>query len=233
MTEAEWLACSDPWPMLQFLGDVQADDRKLRLFACACCRRIWHLLSEQGAREAAELAERFADRLVGDKERSDARREAQLAAQSRAVTPTPTAPKWQRRAASAVYYGAARGAWEAANGAFRLAVDALVWRAGGYECRDAHAVSMSEHAAQAAALRDIFGNPFRPVGLDPAWRDGDGAVARLAQAIYDERRFEASPILADALEDAGCTDPAILAHCRGPGPHVRGCWVVDLLLGRG
>ena len=82
-------------------------------------------------------------------------------------------------------------------------------------------------------LRDIFGNPFRPVTLDHAWlRWNDGAAVAIAQRIYDERRFQDLPILADALEEAGCTSGDILEHCRGPGPHVRGCWVVDLVLGK-
>ena len=85
----------------------------------------------------------------------------------------------------------------------------------------------------AICLRDIFGNPFRPAPLDPTWlRWNEDTIPRLAQAIYDERRFQDLPILADALEEAGCTSGDILEHCRGPGPHVSGCWVVDLLLGK-
>jgi len=82
-------------------------------------------------------------------------------------------------------------------------------------------------------LRDIFGNPFRPVTVNPGWLAwNDGTVPRIAQAIYDERAFDRMTILADALEDAGCTDQDILGHCRSGGEHVRGCWVVDLLLGK-
>jgi hypothetical protein len=80
-------------------------------------------------------------------------------------------------------------------------------------------------------LRDILGNPFRPVAIDPAWlRWHDRAVVHIAQTIYDQHRFQDLRLLADALEEAGCTDPAILGHCRGQGEHVRGCWVVDLVL---
>ena len=82
----------------------------------------------------------------------------------------------------------------------------------------------------AELLRDIFGNPVRPVALDPAWLSSD--VVALARGIYDERAFDRMPILADALQDAGCTNDDILSHCRGDGPHVRGCWVVDLVLGK-
>jgi hypothetical protein len=85
-------------------------------------------------------------------------------------------------------------------------------------------------AAAAGLLRDIFGNPFRPAALDPAWRTP--AVVRSARGIYDEQAFDRLPLLADALTEAGCDDPSILGHCRSAGPHVRGCWVVDLVLGR-
>ncbi len=86
-----------------------------------------------------------------------------------------------------------------------------------------------ESHALADLLRDIFGNPFRPVAFDPAWRTE--TVVALASAIYAERAFDRMPILADALEEAGCDHADILAHCRGPGPHARGCWVVDAVLG--
>ena len=87
-----------------------------------------------------------------------------------------------------------------------------------------------ERAAQSDLVRDIFGNPFRPVALDPSWLTP--AVTALARAIYDDRAFDRVPDLADVLERAGCADADVLAHCHGAGPHVRGCWVVDLLLGK-
>ena len=92
----------------------------------------------------------------------------------------------------------------------------------------------AEQAAHAGLLRDLFGNPFRPpAAVDPAWlRWNGGTVPRLARSAYEERAFDRLPILADALEEAGCADPAILGHLRGPGPHARGCWAVDALLGR-
>ena len=83
----------------------------------------------------------------------------------------------------------------------------------------------------AAYLRDIFGNPFRPVAFDTAWRTEN--TVGLAARLYEERDFAAMPILADALEESGCDNPDILSHCREPGVHVRGCWVVDLVLGKG
>jgi hypothetical protein len=87
-----------------------------------------------------------------------------------------------------------------------------------------------EKPAQVLALRDIFNNPFRPITLDPSWLTPKINV--LAQAIYTDRALDQMPILADALEKAGCANPEILGHCRGPGPHVRGCWALDLLLGK-
>jgi hypothetical protein len=83
------------------------------------------------------------------------------------------------------------------------------------------------------AMREVIGNPFRPVAINPAWLNwNDGTVRKVAQAIYDERAFDRLPILADALEEAGCTNTDILNHCRQPRNHVRGCWVVDLILGK-
>ena len=111
---------------------------------------------------------------------------------------------------------------DSANAAATLTVDDMsdAWRA----------ARATESAAQAALLRDIFGNPFRPVAFSPAWRT-DTAVA-LAQQMYDAREFGAMPILADALQNAGCDNDEVLTHCREGGPHVRGCWVVDLVLGK-
>ena len=92
----------------------------------------------------------------------------------------------------------------------------------------------TDHPQQAHLLRDVVGNPFRSAAvLNPSWLAwNDGAIRKMAQAIYDARAFDRLPLLADALEDAGCTDADILAHCRSGGEHVRGCWVVDLLLGK-
>ncbi|HWG47752.1 MAG TPA: hypothetical protein VN688_33625 [Gemmataceae bacterium] len=90
----------------------------------------------------------------------------------------------------------------------------------------------NERARQRSGLADIFGNPFRPARIDHRFLGwNDGTIPKLAQVIYEGRAFDHLPILADALEEAGCSDLDILGHLRGPGPHVRGCWVVDLCLG--
>jgi hypothetical protein len=87
--------------------------------------------------------------------------------------------------------------------------------------------------AQCRLIRDLFGNPFRPPRVEGAWlRCRDGTAWRLASAIYEGRRFDELPVLADALEDGGCDDRALLTHCRGPGEHVRGCWALDAVLGK-
>jgi hypothetical protein len=230
MNEATWDACATPLPMLEFLRG-KASERKLRLFAVACCRRIGSFIKDSKARDALAVAECFADGLVSDTQRSQARKAAQQAAQSRGVTRIPTAPKWERRAASAVYWAAARSATDAAWNAPVLAVDVLVWQAGGYSSCNILALMKTEQRAQADVLRDAFGNPFRPLPSVEEFRRPT-TVLGLAKAVYEEGRFADVPVLADALEETGCTDAEILAHLRGPGPHVRGCWVIDLLLGK-
>jgi hypothetical protein len=92
------------------------------------------------------------------------------------------------------------------------------------------AATWGEQLCQAALIRDPFGNPFRPVALCPSWLTV--GVRALARAIYEDRTFDLLPLLADALEEAGCTNPAVLDHCRDPGEHVRGCWALDLVLGK-
>ena len=88
----------------------------------------------------------------------------------------------------------------------------------------------AERAAQSVVVRDIFGNPFRPIAVAPEWLTS--TVLALATGIYADRAFDRMPILADALEEAGCENANMLLHCRQPGEHVRGCWVVDLVLGK-
>lgn len=232
MTEAEWLASNEPERMLQSLHG-QVSERKLRLLACACCRRLCHLSSDKRVWNAVEIAERFADGLATDAERSNARKAAQQATQGRAVTRHPTLPKWERRTASAAYYATARGAFEAAWNVVQLAIQCLIWRAGGHNACDWKTIKTREWAGQAVILRDIFGNPSRPVALDASWLAwNDATITKLALAIYNERAFDRLPILADALEEAGCTNTDILNHCRQPAEHVRGCWVIDLILGK-
>lgn len=111
-----------------------------------------------------------------------------------------------------------------------VGADPAIWHMIGEGSPDAHRVWLARMRLICRLGRCIFGNPFRPVALDPGWRTE--AVVGLATGIYADRAFARLPVLADALEDAGCANADVLGHCRGPGPHARGCWVVDLLLGK-
>jgi hypothetical protein len=204
MTEAEWRTCSEPLKMLRGLSrDPGA--RKLRLYACGCCRRIWFMVPDERSRRAVEAAERNAD---GEIDAAALRGAASLAEAAAEAAELVQVVGWH----------AARTAAEAAGPGDREAAE---W-----------AGSMADDGA---VLRCVLGNPFRPEPVvDPgclAWNGG--TVPKLAEAIYRDRAFRRLPILADALEDAGCADAEILAHCRAGGLHARGCWVLDLLTGRG
>lgn len=294
MNEAEWFSSDDPGAMLEHVKD-KISSRRLRLFACGCCRQVWGRLTDDApcpaceqyrkegikncggyypgcdgsgrvnrSRLAVEVAERFADGLATIEE---------IGAAWASVWPLDDSePDMVAETCEEEAAYAAR-AWTTPKG-----------------------LALVPPAAQAALLRCIAGNPWRPVRLPgrECWRcegkkvalgagpdrgnpkcgecDGTGwlvkcdwltwnggTVPRLAQAIYNERRWEDMPILADALEEAGCGDEAILGHCREtvecalgtaywggphpdvcccngtgrlPAPHARGCWVLDLLLGK-
>jgi hypothetical protein len=219
MTEAEWLACSDPWDLIY--GTSPRSARKERLLGCICCRSIWHLFTDERSRLSVEAAEQWADGEVPDQVLAEMRIAAQKAQETVSRRVADEAPFEDRTRLEAV-----RAAIQVAE-------------------LDKHEVCMAAHHARSAIkysssrekeqqltplIRDLVGNPFRPVTLNPVWQTA--TVTSLAQAIYDERAFDRMPILADALEDAGCTSAAILQHCRQPGEHCRGCWVVDLLLGK-
>jgi hypothetical protein len=221
VTEGEWLTGTNPRDMLgPFWEGIH--DRKLRLFAVAACRQTWHLLTDERSRQAVEAAEVVAD--GGDKPEDDNMDLDELAEIAAA----------EMEEESLAWYAALAARWSVYTG-FRYSVIEVVQNKVVYELLGGWR-GVQEVVApplMAELLRDIFGNPFRPVALNAAWLSwADATVPRLAQVIYDERAFDHLPILADALEDTGCTDTTILDHCHGPGPHVRGCWVVDLILGK-
>jgi hypothetical protein len=235
MSEAEWLACSDPEPMLEFLRGKRSD-RKLRLFAVACCRRIWDRLVEDGSRHAVQVAERFADGLATPRQLQMARK---ISEESKDPAP------WGGERACA-WSATHNSAWSAAEGAARTSQVAMSsdWDAAGRKADRTHDPADRERVgtvfrrerdlhrkAQAALLRCIFGLlPFRPATINATWQTSN--VTALARSIYDDRAFDRLPILADALEDAGCDNADILQHCRSGGEHVRGCWIIDLVLGK-
>ena len=246
MTEAEWLSCSDPEAMIEFLRR-NASDRKVRLFAVACCRRVWSSLEHEELRDAVVKAESFADGLADRDEMLQAHEKARAifaklhgkdngpgAALTTSGFPSP--PKsWLQRIADALD----DPWWEdefdkgdplaPALVTFKHAARAAADLRG--EKRALHAAATSaEHREQTGLLRCLFGNPFRPRPEHEAWVTPE--VTALAEAIYAERAFERMPVLADALEASGCAHAGLIDHCRSGQEHARGCWVVDLLLGK-
>jgi hypothetical protein len=223
MTEAEWLACEDSLRMLRSpVG--KASNRKSRLLACAFCRRVWSFIKDDRSRRAVEAAEAFSD---GHGKLKEAREEARVALGEAATdvgSPTVYATSC---AAQAIGHSPAKAAYEGAYMA-RLAVGA----------HEASSVGWAnESQSQANILRDILGNPFRPPALVPTCQTA--SVLSLARVAYDERHIPSGhldnarlAVLSDALEEAGCTDADLLGHLRSPGPHVRGCWALDLILGK-
>ena len=216
MTEAEWLACEEPCEMLEFLrGRISA--RKLRLFVCAGCYLYSDHFCDESEWEALQVGERHAAGLASTEELEQA-----------------SATVWENTidergkvsfALSAVMTNVHDAARRLCLGVIGLVPNppTVPPRLG----------LLIEWRPLVSILRDVAGNPFCQIDATQDWLSwNDGTVRKIAQAIYDERAFDCMPILADALEDAGCDNADMLAHCRGPGPHVRGCWVVDLLLGK-
>jgi hypothetical protein len=241
MTEEEWLTCADLGPMLQCIG-AGSGPRKLRLFALACCSRIDHLITDPRSRAALAFANRHVEVAVNQQKGRSAIEKAGRKAWTEAYAKMFTVPE-SAKAACLVASCAADTAVAtmntdptlAARYASSFASFAVGWglmHAAGRSPSERlpPEVTAGEREQQARLLRNIFGNPFRPVSTDPGWLTS--TVVALARGIYDDRAFDRLPILADALQDAGCEHPDVLDHCRGSGPHVRGCWVVDLLLGK-
>lgn len=238
LTESDWNASTDPQAMLEWLNaTAKPSERKLRLFGCACVRRIWHLLTDERTRTAVEVAERYADGLATEQELTDAREAASNSATEwlKASEHNDQYAMWLTLRAATVATGTAgEDAWRTATTAPVTAA-----RASGIESIvkgeiDPENASQLAHlmcnlrATQARLLRCIF-SPFRPLPpLKPSLLSP--AVVGLAQAIYEERTFDGLAVLGDALQEAGCREPEILAHCRSAEEHVRGCFVIDHLL---
>ncbi len=218
MLAADWQLSDDPAALLRFLGD-RADDRRVRLFGVACCRQNAERFARAWEVDALALAEHVADGgecnwaaveeslfVAWDEwHEGDAENSPVLGMLTELLQPACSAEGVVDRA-----WELARSAERDGAGFFGLELELL--------------------AEQADFVRDLFGCPFRPVSVSPAWRTPT-AVA-VARAIYDNRTFNDLPILADALEDAGCDGAELLAHCRAGGVHVRGCWAVDLVVGK-
>lgn len=223
VTEMEWMDCTDPQEMLEFLQG-KVSQRRLRLFAVACCRRISHHLTDERSKQAIDISERFADGLATKEELTRAWHAASSASYDRRrLAEWAGSPDWY-------YAGKFDYAAHLAAALNLNPIAALSWANGEKGNTDRWEESRRE---QFLLLRDVFGNPFRLVSIDPTWLSSDaGLLVSMAQKMYDSREFADMPVLADALEKAGCTNQEILDHCRSGGEHVRGCWVIDALLGK-
>jgi hypothetical protein len=203
MTEAEWLTCDDPGRMLGFVHGL-ASGRKLRLLSVACCR--WADTSSNNYLAELEAMERFADGLLTTAECDEALSHihpqvATFISAYHLLEAATSAENWKAACDGASHAGIAAKSH-----------NRLLWH--------------YDNPRYSLCIRELFGPlPGRLVPVDPSWRTS--TVLALANGVYDEKAFDRMPILADALQDAGCDNDHILNHCRGPGPHVRGCWVID------
>jgi hypothetical protein len=245
VSEDDWTTCTDPQLMLMLLRSRRAaTDRKLRLFACACCRRIWDRFPHQLNRDLVAAVEDHPDGRFEDADIYNAGVASSSVEHELRGVPAYWVAKYLGRGfyKMTAFESAALVACKAMSVddpeyGHRVG-DALFWSVprGAAEARDVSlpepvpAAARVEATAQAGLLREVSGNPFRPVAFEGEWRTE--AVVGLARGMYETRDFGPMPVLADALEDAGCADADILAHCREGGPHVRGCWVVDAVLGK-
>jgi hypothetical protein len=213
MTEPEWLGCGDPDPLLECArGFNLLTARKARLFACGCFRLVWERVAHEDVRTTVAVAEDRADRRATQRDLERHRYPM--------THPHDDVANWLAVAAQSLAVANLNPGYVAWS--VRAAVENARYHAARawVDCRP-----------QADLIRCLFGNPFRPVAADPSWLTS--TVISLARQMYESRDFSAMPILADALQDAGCDNPDVLEHCRSEGPHVRGCWVVDLLVGKG
>lgn len=256
MTEAEWLACKDPWRMLTFLHQqrrqsgswktpslkwrgaksVTVDDRKFQMLLLAYYRRHARLFDNRRDQTAFEVAESYVRGRASVQEVREAR-QACITANSDGVR-RPSAGYWIAHTClwpqNYVEQDASNAYWALLS--IRSASFAVTHPHGGADSPSEQRIVESsryytdESVIIAWLMHDTNGNPFRPVTLDPSWLTP--TVRARAAGIYADRAFDRMPILADALQDTGCENEEVLNHCRQPAEHVRGCWVVDLFTGR-
>jgi hypothetical protein len=252
MTPDQWEECySVKEPLEELAGRGRISDRKLRLFGCACIRGVVRLITDSSSRDAIGLAESFADGRTTAEELSTAHDAFAKSFESawQSDTSMREYPYFTTRE-HALLCDALGLAEEITRHDFdtvsaRDLVDcvaglvmhsAVTQNEWGTSAGDAAAERAFEQwrPGPFSLLRDVFGGLLRPVVFDDAWLTKNGRVAlKLAQAIYEDRAFDRMPELAAALKDAGCENQEVLGHCTRTEPHVRGCWVVDLLLGKG
>ena len=223
MTEEEWLGSDDDIRMLQFAADL-ISARKKRLVLCECARRMWSELVVDWWRDVVGIAENYADGTTTAALLS--------AARERVYQCTGIVSHWPREDYQDLLD---RGIRPTEPRTMTTINFLLLLTCPDKSLRGVSTYQGYQHIRERVdnlpfLVRDIVGNPFRPLAFDPAWRTEQ--TIGIAGKMYDEREFAAMPILADALEEAGCDNADILTHCREPGVHVRGCWVVDLVLGK-
>ena len=220
MAHGWWLSCREPHQLLDRLGACTTR-RKLRLWACACVRQIWDKLDHR-CKAAVVAAEEYADHLISRATMGIASKTAYKSvreAKNQELRSAATAARWVSKS---------RLDYREAETSPEIASSIMGYRDPYVEAYNATHAAVQLH--QIDLLRDIFHSPFISVNYDNLW--STPIVLNLAQTIYQERLWETMPILADALEDAGCDDVSALEHCRSPKQHVRGCWLVDLILGK-
>lgn len=247
MTESEWLANTSILTAMDYLQTLQlTDQRRLRLFGCACCRLVWDFLSIESARSIVVLAEEYADgESILDKLQSATSSSDFVDFDSRLSRATTNGPQLSKlthnslQAATSLsksylshwdVYGICQAVCGNPRTDFFMNSD---WNMGGNDVTP----DRRKKVHQTKLLRDIFGNPFQVMKFDENWKTE--TILAIAKGAYEERFLPSGEldvarmmILADALEEAGCDNEDILSHLRSPGPHVRGCWALDLVLGK-
>lgn len=217
MTEEEWIACTDRLDLMLDYHWRNMSPRQQRLFGCACLRVGWDQLKDQRARNAVEQAEAFADGMVSKAGMKRVREEVEAVMNE-------IVPDTERGRTEYCLCEAVR----------RVATEKQVRNGIVQMDRTLYFSPFRDRCARLPVLlRDISPNPFRPTAIATSWLAWhDGTIPKVARAIYEECAFDRMPILGDALEEAGCDNADILNHCRSQGPHVRGCWLLDLLLAK-
>jgi hypothetical protein len=221
MTEAEWQTCGDPGELWRWMQD-RVDWRKATRFCVACCRRA---ITSALPGEVAALVNLVEQTLT----QGDGRFEGDL----KPLLPRGGARESVVRASQRLEGEPLQRAARAALALANVRIHPSAFSVQSVFDNSAHAAPdpEEEYAVQSDLFRCVFQHPSRPVSFSPAWRTD--TVTTLARQMYDSQDFSAMPNLADALQDAGCDNDDVLGHCRGTGPHVRGCRVVDAVFGKG
>jgi len=250
MNEEEWLNCTDLTPMLEFLQG-KVSDRKLRLFCCGCCRTVWDEFDSQFEQRAIDAVERFVDGNATSNELDTFHQHSKDCLTEATARNEQSEDDGSPESLEIALFHCRAALIERTIDPFGWATNYLTGT------RRAKAASISQwivdcryfrnwlakkrnltkpardamRSLHCRLLRDIVGNPSHHVTFAPAWLTS--TVLELTRLMYESRDFSAMPILADALQDAGCENDDILSHCRDEKQvHVRGCWVVDLVLGK-